>query len=197
MFPLGSVLVPHQVLPLRVFEPRYLALVDRCVASDRRFGVVLIERGSEVGGGDVRFPTGTVARIEQVESIGPRRLGVVAVGAERLRVRAWRPDAPYPLADVEILGADAATPDPAGELDALTRAWARLMDAVRARGAGVPAYPPLSVDPVVATWELVARAPVTPLDAYAVLGEDDPAARITRLIGVLGDVAELLEADRP
>ena len=66
MFPLGSVLFPHAVLPLHVFEPRYLALVERCLAGDQEFGVVLIERGSEVGGGDVRFSVGTVTRIVQI-----------------------------------------------------------------------------------------------------------------------------------
>ena len=55
MFPLGSVLFPHALLPLRIFEPRYQALLDSCLAGDGRFGVVLIERGFEVGGGEDRF----------------------------------------------------------------------------------------------------------------------------------------------
>ena len=65
MFPLGTVLFPHGVLPLRVFEPRYRAMVTHCLERDARFGVVLIERGSEVGGGDTRFHVGTVAQIVQ------------------------------------------------------------------------------------------------------------------------------------
>ena len=65
MFPLGAVLLPGESLPLQVFEPRYLALVDHCTATpDRmRFGVVLISRGHEVGGRDERTGVGTVARI--------------------------------------------------------------------------------------------------------------------------------------
>ena len=55
MFPLGTVLFPYAVLPLHVFEPRYRALTEHCLAGDGCFGVVLIERGSEVGGGDTRF----------------------------------------------------------------------------------------------------------------------------------------------
>ena len=62
MFPLGNVLFPHAQLPLHVFEPRYRALAETCLAGDGEFGVVLIERGSEVGGGDTRFSIGTVAR---------------------------------------------------------------------------------------------------------------------------------------
>src|SRR2546430_9614094 len=63
MFPLGNVLFPHAQLPLHVFEPRYRALAETCLAGDGEFGVVLIDRGSEVGGGDTRFSIGTFARI--------------------------------------------------------------------------------------------------------------------------------------
>ena len=65
MFPLGTVLFPHGVLPLHVFEPRYRTMTERCLADDATFGVVLIERGSEVGGHDERFDVGTAARILQ------------------------------------------------------------------------------------------------------------------------------------
>ena len=58
MFPLGTVLFPHAPLPLHIFEPRYRALVQECIDGDGEFGVVLIERGFEVGGGDTRFGTG-------------------------------------------------------------------------------------------------------------------------------------------
>ena len=57
MFPLGTVLLPGGVLPLHVFEPRYRQLVIDCLADDTgepEFGVTMIERGSEVGGGDQR-----------------------------------------------------------------------------------------------------------------------------------------------
>lgn len=56
MFPLGSVLFPGMPLQLRVFEPRYVAMLSSLLSgTEREFGVVLIERGSEVGGGDVRL----------------------------------------------------------------------------------------------------------------------------------------------
>ena len=63
MFPLGSVLVPGMVLRLHVFEPRYRDLVAVCLDGDRTFGSVLIDRGSEVGGDDVRGLVGTAAVI--------------------------------------------------------------------------------------------------------------------------------------
>ena len=62
VFPLGSVVVPTQVLPLHIFEPRYRLLMETLVelGPPAEIGIVLIERGAEVGGGDVRVSTGTV-----------------------------------------------------------------------------------------------------------------------------------------
>ena len=65
MFPLGIVLFPTQLLPLHVFEPRYRAMTRDLLAGDGRFGVVLIERGNEVGGGDTRSDFGCVAQLVQ------------------------------------------------------------------------------------------------------------------------------------
>src|SRR3984893_35674 len=103
MFPLGTVLFPHAVLPLHVFEPRYRLLTERCLADDAVFGVVLIERGSEGGGGDLLFDVGTAARIVQAARVEDGRWVLVAVGEQRVRVERWLPDDPYPLAQVDEL----------------------------------------------------------------------------------------------
>jgi len=102
MFPLGSVLLPGGALPLHVFEPRYQALVRDCIeAPDHEFGVVLIDRGSEVGGGELRRDIGVVARMVQVAQLAEDRFAVVAIGTRRMRVIEWLPDDPYPRAVVE------------------------------------------------------------------------------------------------
>ena len=104
MFPLGSVLLPGAVLPLHVFEPRYRQLVSTAsptTAVSPEFGVTLIERGCEVGGGDERTDVGVVARMVRVEALDGGRYALVAVGTRRIRVNAWLPDDPYPLADVD------------------------------------------------------------------------------------------------
>src|SRR4051812_43593478 len=85
MFPLNAVVFPGMALPLHVFEPRYRALTRHCLDTDRRFGSVLIERGSEVGGGDVRFDVGTCVRIVEADELPDGRWVLVAVGVERLR----------------------------------------------------------------------------------------------------------------
>ena len=126
MFPLGTVLFPSAVLPLHVFEPRYQALVRHCLATEPEFGVVLIERGNEVGGGDVRSAVGTVARIVQLAELDGGRFALVAVGVRRMRVQAWLPDDPYPRADVDDWD-DPAAPDGDDELhDLHDRTVARL-----------------------------------------------------------------------
>ena len=96
MFPLGTVLLPGVVLPLHVFEPRYQQLVRDCLeASHAEFGVVLIDRGSEVGGGDVRSDVGVVARVLQVAAMDAGRFAVISVGTRRIRITQWLEDDPY------------------------------------------------------------------------------------------------------
>ena len=92
MFPLGSVLFPGLPLQLRVFEPRYVAMLSTVLReTDHEFGVVLIERGSEVRGGDARFGVGTVARIVSVEPSSGSIL-LLASGASRFEVVRWPVD---------------------------------------------------------------------------------------------------------
>ncbi|WP_371820785.1 LON peptidase substrate-binding domain-containing protein [Tsukamurella sp. PLM1] len=140
MFPLGAVLLPGEELPLRIFEPRYRAMIEHCLAADGRFGVVLIERGSEVGGGDVRTDVGTVAVIDRYVRKPDGGYTLTCLGTDRLRVVQWLPDDPYPRADVEIWPDDV---QPAvdlipllGKRDEIERLAARL---ARAQGFG-PAH---------------------------------------------------------
>jgi uncharacterized protein len=194
MFPLGSVLFPHAELPLHVFEPRYRALTEACLAGDGEFGVVLIERGSEVGGGDARFSIGTVARIVAAGRLPDGRYLLATVGTRRLRVRAWLPDDPFPRADVELLG-EAAPGTDAHDARAEVE---RLLKRVLAMAAELGEAPQavgveLDDDPVQAGFEAAAAAPIGPLDAQRLLELDDPGERLTQLRGLLADHAELLE----
>lgn len=182
MFPLGTVLVPHQVLPLHVFEPRYRTMVRDCLAGDGVFGVVLIERGSEVGGGDARFGTGTTARIVQADEERDGRWLVQATGGERLRVVEWLPDDPYPQAEVEVV-ADAPWDAAADDAFALAVAgFKRVVDLVERLGGTVDRrLLELPGDPEWDHWLLIDRAPIGDLDRLALLSADSPSARLTEL----------------
>jgi Lon protease-like protein len=192
MFPLGSVLFPHSVLPLHVFEPRYRQLTEECLAGDGRFGVVLIERGSEVGGGDVRFDVGTVAQIVQAGRFDDGRYALITVGVQRMRVRSWLTDEPYPRAEVEQLADDPGGAD-RGQVDEA----ARLLERVLALHAelGAPAVPAAEVDDEVvhASFQLASRSPLGPLDAQALLELDDAGARLGRLADLLTEEAQILQ----
>lgn len=194
MFPLGSVLVPSAGLPLHVFEPRYRALVADCLQGDREFGVVLIERGSEVGGDDVRSDAGTLARIVEAEELPDGRWAMVAVGVRRIRVTAWLPDEPYPIAEVE------AWPDPApgpGHGERLHSVLAQLRRCLAlAAEAGDPAAPAtieLAEDPVLAGYQAILVSPLGPLDQQRLLCAPTPDARLELLAELLRDAALVLE----
>jgi Lon protease-like protein len=101
LFPLNIVLFPSMTLPLRIFEPRYLQMVDRCVKGEPLFGVVCIKEGLEVGGPATPHQVGTVARIIAVEKKAHGVLHITTVGEERFRVRHLQHSEPYLVAEVE------------------------------------------------------------------------------------------------
>lgn len=86
LFPLNTVLFPGGPVSLRVFEPRYLDMIGRCMKEDSGFGVVLIHAGKETGPADVH-DIGTLARIRDWDQLPDGLLGVTALGAERFRIR--------------------------------------------------------------------------------------------------------------
>ena len=66
LFPLNSVLFPHHKLSLRIFEPRYLKLIETCYKEARSFGVCLIREGREVGAPAIPFEIGTSVVIREL-----------------------------------------------------------------------------------------------------------------------------------
>src|SRR5438128_8427884 len=178
MFPLGSVLFPHAELPLHVFEPRYRALTEACLAGDGEFGIVLIERGSEVGGADTRFSVGTIAQILEAGRLPDGRYILATVGTRRLRVRRWLPEDPYPRAEVELL--DDADPQPwATDTRAqVERLLKRVLALRNELGERAPVGIELDDDPVRASFQAAAVAPLGPLDAQQLLEVDDPGDRL-------------------
>ena len=193
MFPLGSVLLPATLLSLHVFEDRYRALARHCMAGDRRLGVVLIERGSEVGGGDVRFDVGTRAVISDAVELDDGRWILILVGEDRVRVRRWLPDAPYPRAEVVVCPDEPAGPEAVAGRDDLERVLRLVLSQKAELGEGAGAGPAeISPDPAVATWQAVGLAPLGPLDAQRVLGTDGVVARLEMVVALLEDEASVL-----
>jgi Lon protease-like protein len=192
MFPLGTVLFPYALLPLHVFEERYRLMTRRVLAGDHEFGVVLIERGSEVGGGDVRFDVATVARVVQAAEMEDGRFALATVGMRRMRVQRWLPDDPFPQAEVVAIEEPPATPadvDARGRVIAALATVAELARAIDARVAELPAF---DEDPARASFEVAAVAPIGPLDAQRVLAAADAGERLALLAAMLDERAEEL-----
>jgi uncharacterized protein len=200
MFPLERAMLPGEELPLRIFEPRYSALVDDCLAmDDPAFGVVLIEAGREVGGGDSRNDVGTLAHITEVADFGDGRYRLNCVMAERIRVLEWQPDNPYPRAAVEVWpdepGESVAADDIRDVEDRMVALFERIASSqgadVNARDivAGADAAP----DAAMWLYALTARLPMGQADRYAVLAAPTVAARVSALRDAVETVSALVE----
>jgi Lon protease-like protein len=193
MFPLGSVLVPGAVLPLHIFEPRYRVLMFDCVRAEPEFGVVLIERGFEVGGGDQRYSIGTLARITEAAELPDGRWVIAVVGTQRIRIEEWLADDPYPLAMVERL----AEPSPgAGHVTERAKAESEVRRGLalcrRLGLAGPDPVTELAADPAAAAWQLVAMAPLGSYDKQRLLEIDDVASRLSTLAVLAEEQATVL-----
>jgi Lon protease-like protein len=170
MFPLGSVLFPHMPLQLRVFESRYVVMLAEILEDEpAEFGVVLIERGQEVGGGEHRFTTGTVARILQLEG-AEGFIAVVAQGERRIEVEDWLDDEPFPQASIRELPELAWTESLQPLRDRAEHEVRRAL-ALASEFADMPWASSVEVsdDPVEAAWQLAAIAPLGPVDQMELL----------------------------
>lgn len=86
LFPLKTVLFPGGVLPLRIFETRYLDMISHCLREDRGFGVVAVKAGGETGTAEVHG-IGTLARIVDWYQFEDGLLGITALGETRFMLK--------------------------------------------------------------------------------------------------------------
>ncbi len=208
MFPLGSPLLPGSTIHLQVFEPRYLAMVADLLATDApgddapalEFGVAMIERGHEVGGGDVRADVGCVARVIDLQSLPDDRYAMTVLGVHRVRIVEWLADDPYPRAVVESWP-DA--PEPPGMV-AANQPVGRLVERITAllgdmaeHGELPPAVVPptpaalaarLADDVSLAVYQLAAYAPLGPADRARLLAVRGLVERVAAFGEALDDV---------
>lgn len=195
MFPLGTPLLPGTVLPLLVFEPRYRTMMDDVIGSgEAEFGVVLIERGREVGGGDVRSTVGTMARMVRHEELEDGRRAVVVIGDRRIKVEEWLADDPYPIAMI-VDWPDVESYEPTDELEAsLGHSVDRFVELLRRVDDRTPAvehrFGPESVDEYV--HRVMSTLPVGPVDRQRVLAASDSARRLSIAIDAVDDLEAIL-----
>lgn len=112
LFPLKTVLFPGGPLPLRIFEPRYVDMVSRCMKSGSGFGVVLLREGGETGPART-WEVGTLARIVDFDQLQDGTLGIVASGGGRFILRSVeREKDGLNVGRVDLLEPEAAIPLP-------------------------------------------------------------------------------------
>jgi uncharacterized protein len=192
MFPLSAVLYPYAQIPLHVFEPRYRALTRDCLAGDSKFGVVLIERGREVGGGDQRMGVGTRAIITKAAALSDGRWLLMVQGDVRIRVGEWLDDDPYPLAMVEewVPHVDDVAASLVQRAEQSVRRTRGLLSESGATSA-LPAETRFDRDPDVASWQICAEAPLNMMDAQRLLLTNGTLERLELLI----ELTEAMEHD--
>lgn len=195
MFPLGLSLLPGQVLPLYLFEERYRRLYSDLATGDGRFGIVLIERGTESRDDSPTFRIGCIAQLVGSAVHEDGTISIATVGTERIKVVEWLDPDPYPRAAVQSLPEGTATP--AGEL-CLAAAIARLprLYALESELYEGPrsTVPDFLEDPVSATYQLANAVDLQPLDVQRILEAetaDDRIDVVARLLDELIDFTEL------
>jgi Lon protease-like protein len=195
MFPLGTVLMPAMPLSLRIFEERYLKLTgDLILQENPEFGVVLIERGPEVGGGEKRLGIGTLASVQDIGTLD-QFYGVESIGTQRFRVNAWLPDDPYPMADIDFI------PDLIWDESFVSE---KLQLEIRVRNLlafasefGDLQFGPdtqLSDDPMDACWQLAGVLPLGPLDQMDLLISKSTQELISRTNEIVSVLDEALKS---
>lgn len=195
MFPLSSVLMPAMPLSLRIFEPRYLKLLGDLIAIENpEFGVVLIERGQEIGGGEKRMNLGTIASVKNIGTT-EEFYGLESVGTKRFRVNAWLPDDPYPIADVDFIADliwdDALMPS---RIHLETKVRQLLAFASEFGDLRYSTDVELSEEPMEACWQLAGVLPVGQLDQLDLLGSQSAEELIRRTYDIVATASETLTA---
>ncbi len=109
LFPLNVVLFPGGYLPLHIFEPRYRLMMRHCLDGDRRFGVVLINSGSEVGEPATPEMVGTIANIDEAKTLEDGRMVIGVEGEKRFRIVKIFDQLPYITADVTLMEDDGSS----------------------------------------------------------------------------------------
>ncbi len=192
MFPLGTVLLPGELLPLHVFEHRYRVMVSELLGEhDARpataageLGIVLIERGHEVGGGDERFEVACLARVVRSERAPDGRYAIVVVGIAPVNVTSWLDDDPYPRALVADRALAVAND---GDVASGTARVADRAEALAAALGGELDRAALPDDPDALVHRLAASIGVGPLDRQRLLEAPNVAARLSLLADLLDD----------
>lgn len=183
LFPLGIVLLPSELVPLHVFEPRYRELIGECIENDVEFGLVLADD-------DGLHEVGTrAAVVEVVERFPDGRMNIVVEGRDRFRLVELTEGRSFHTGTVdEIVDADdPALPD---DVDRALSLYARLLELT-----GVEAEPPSADDPHL-SFALAGRFELAASLKQELLQTTSERRRLLRMCEILEAAAAAVERQR-
>lgn len=178
LFPLNTVLFPQGPLSLRIFEPRYVDMIGRCMRESTPFGVVAIRSGGEVGAVEVTAELGTTARVVDFSQLPDGLLGIMCEGDRKFRLlRRWqRPDGLH-LGEIEYVPAEQSLEIPE-EHQHLAELLSKVLPEL-----GEP-YASLPTKLTDASWVGCRLAEILPLsleDRLGLLDTEEPLVRLERV----------------
>ena len=103
LFPLSSVVFPYQKISLRIFEPRYLKLIETCHKEARSFGICMIKEGGEVGAPAIPFRIGTSVVIKEFKKESDNLFYILVQGERRFRIEHFIQEQPHITVEIEWL----------------------------------------------------------------------------------------------
>jgi uncharacterized protein len=178
LFPLNTVLFPGGPLPLRIFEPRYVDMVRKCMREGAPFGVLLIRAGQEAGEVSSAADVGTSARIIDFNQMPDGLLGIICTGDQKFRVEDRRVQADgLNVGTITWLPPEAPTPLPPQHAHLgllLKRALPQISDIYQA-------VQPRFDDAGWVSSRLAEILPISLSDKQECLELDDPLVRLERL----------------
>ncbi|HEX6472461.1 MAG TPA: LON peptidase substrate-binding domain-containing protein [Streptosporangiaceae bacterium] len=195
LFPLGTVLFPGAVLPLRIFEDRYRRLVRDLLdgPEPRRFGVVAIELGHEVGPGAARrlASVGCTAVLRRVVPHDDGRFDIVTAGAQRFRITEVDDAPPYLRATVTLLP-DEPGAGPGDAAGRVSRLLPRYLHQLAAAGRQATDSTPPPSEPVALSYAVAGALVVGRRDKQRLLEAADATVRLELAADLLAREIRLL-----
>ncbi len=187
LFPLSSVVMPDGLMPLRIFERRYIDMIRNCFREESGFGICLVKEGAEVGRTATPYPYGTLTSIVDWDQDDSGLLLIVAKGQQKFRILDTHTDqSGLLLGNVELLPAEPVQPVPA-EYHYLQEAMQQILEQVE----GNIDYPDPQLDD--ALWLGSRFVELLPLSAelrHELLSLDQPLERLSALADVFNAIAQ-------
>lgn len=110
LFPLSSIVLPQGLMPLRLFERRYIDMVKECFRHNSGFGICLIQNGREAGEPSEPYPLGTTVSIIDFDQGADGLLHITAKGDEEFKILTYSAnESGLLIAEVELLPAKPKT----------------------------------------------------------------------------------------